>query len=283
MKVREPYFASQGWYPASQKECLRAVKDYLSAAPPEEGGRSAGVVPHAGWYFSGAVAARAYSALAGQKPDVVFVFGGHLPPQDSCICMTQGAFGTPLGPIPVETELAAEAAGKFRCQVETPERFRPDNTIELQLPFVRHLWPAARVVAMQVPPTAMADEVGAWAAGAAAARGLEALCLGSTDLTHYGAAYGFMPQGTGDQAHRWSKEQNDRPFLDRLAELDGRGAVAHALSHHSACCPGAAAAATAFARGRGAKSGRLLLHTTSAEIEGRPQPSMWVGYAALVF
>ena len=282
MKIREPFFAHQGWYPLKERDCRSAVEQYLKHAGAEQAPLG-GVVPHAGWFFSGAVAGRTFAALAKQKPQVIFVFGGHLRPHDGCILMTEGAFGTPLGPVPVAEELAQEAAEKFRCHVEYPDDFRPDNTIELQMPFIRHIWPEVPVVAMQVPPTSQAEQIGRWAARLCAEKKLSALAIGSTDLTHYGANYGFMPRGTGEQALRWSKEENDRPFLEKLLQFDCRGAIEHALTNHSACCPGAAAAAVAFCREAGAEAGRLLEHTTSAEVEGRERPTMWVGYASLVF
>lgn len=282
MQVRQPIFAYQGWYPAEEESCRRAIDEYLSASPPRSGAR-AGIVPHAGWHFSGATAGKTFSALAGVAPELVFVFGGHMAPGSRPRCMPQGAFGTPLGPVEVDEPLATAAVAEFSCEVESHDDFQPDNTIELQMPFIRRLWPQARVVALQVPPGEPALRAGAWAAAQTERLGRTAVAVGSTDLTHYGPNYGFMPRGGGAGAHRWSKEENDRPFIDRLLRLDAAGAVEHALSQHSACCPGAAAAAVEFARARGAAAGHLLEHVTSAEVEGRKDFTMWVGYAALVF
>ena len=107
--------------------------------------------------------------------------------------------------------------------------------------------------------------------------------MGSSDLTHYGARYGFVPKGYGAAAHRWSKEENDREILDRAAAFDPEAVEASARRRHNACGPGAMAAVTAAARELGATEARLLRHTTSAEVTGEEEPQMWVGYAALVF
>jgi hypothetical protein len=114
-------------------------------------------------------------------------------------------------------------------------------------------------------------------------QGRSAVAIGSTDLTHYGRNYGFMPKGAGEAALRWSKDENDRPFIDRLLALDPADAIEHALDNHSACCPGAAAAAVAFAAERGSRAGALIEHTTSHDVEKRGSPSMWVGYASIVY
>ncbi len=282
MQVRQPFFAQQGWYPAGAEACRRAVDEYLAAGPAHTG-RLAGIVPHAGWYFSGATAGKTFAALAGAEPELVFVFGGHLGPGSRPLCMPRGAFGTPLGPVEVDERLATAAVEEFSCRVESSDDFQPDNTIELQMPFIRRLWPQARVVALQVPPGDTALRAGTWAAAQAERLGRPALAIGSTDLTHYGPNYGFMPRGIGAEAHRWSKQENDAAFLDRLLHLDAAGAIEHALANHSACCPGAAAAALEFARARGAAGGHLLEHVTSAEVEGRGDFTMWVGYAAILY
>ncbi len=283
MNVTDAFFAMQGWYPGQEEKCRQAVDDYLDQSDPAVAGQAAGIVPHAGWLYSGGIAAQSFAALRALDPQVVFLFGGHLRPHDPCTCLTTGALGNPLGAIAVEEQIAAEMTAALDCLALAPDRFGPDNTIELQLPFIRHAWPQAQAVVLQVPPGPIAESVGEQAARIAAKQGKRAVAIGSTDLTHYGSSYGFAPEGSGEAAHRWSKENNDRPFLDKLLAFDSQGAVRHALAHHSACCAGAAAAAVAFARARGLSQGRLLDHRTSHEVEGRAQPEMWVGYAAMVF
>jgi MEMO1 family protein len=283
MKIRDPYFALQGWYPADQDRCREAVLDYLTPEAEIPPGKAAGIVPHAGWVFSGRVAGLTFAALRALEPSLVFLFGGHMRRGARPVCMPSGAFGTPLGPVEVDEPIAAELVRAFGCDEETPEHFEPDNTLELQMPFIRTIWPTARVVAAAVPPDSTAEAIGTWAARTAERAKRVAVAIGSTDLTHYGANYGFTPKGFGEEAHRWSKERNDRPFLERLLAFDATGAIAHALDHHSACCPGAAAAAVGFAKTRGITAGQLLAHTTSHEEEGRGRASMWVGYASIVF
>jgi AmmeMemoRadiSam system protein B len=197
--------------------------------------------------------------------------------------MNSGAFGTPLGPVVVHEKLATALCEAYDCQTESPGNATPDNTIELQMPFIRAIWPEARVVALAVAPDERAEEIGRAASRLAREENVSALAIGSTDLTHYGANYGFVPQGTGPEAHQWSKQQNDRPFIDRLLAMDGPGAIQHALANHSACCPGAAAAALSFAKDRGAEQGKLIEHATSHEVEDRGSPPMWVGYASIVY
>jgi MEMO1 family protein len=281
--VREPIFGKQGWYPSQEDSCRRAIADYLKDFPGTVSKRLAAIVPHAGWVFSGRLATHAFAALKDAQPDLVFLFGGHMPANARPVCMPSGAFGSPLGPVAVDGEIAQELCAKFNCHTESPTDFNPDNTIELQIPFIKAFWPEAKIVAVQVPASQTAIEIGEWAEEITSSASKQAVAIGSTDLTHYGVNYGFTPQGVGPKAHAWSKNENDRPFIDRLLAMDVWPAIEHALATHSACCPGAAAAAVAFAKKRGAGTGHLIDHKTSYEIEGRGQPTMWVGYAALVF
>ncbi len=283
MQVRAPVFASQGWYPKDERSCRQSIEEFVEKSPEGLKGRYAAVVPHAGWAYSGRTAAKAFASLREEKPDVVFLFGGHMHPDHRCVCMPQGAFATPLGSIEVHEEMAREFVKTFDCDEETPTQFVPDNTIELQLPFIKWFWPDARIVAAGVPPNQRAEGVGIFSADLAARYNLQAVAIGSTDLTHYGPSYGFTPRGTGSQAHQWSKEQNDRMFIDDIMALDAQSAVSHALANQSACCGGAAAAAVGFARARGVKRGILVDHVTSHEVQGKGNPTTWVGYAAIVF
>jgi AmmeMemoRadiSam system protein B len=283
MNIREPIFAQQGWYPASESRCRQTIEEYLASFPKKTKGQLAGIVPHAGWIYSGRTAAWTFAALKEAEPDVVFVFGGHMHPGERCICMPEGAFGTPLGPVEVAEDLGNDLFAKFDCVEESPMRFTPDNTIELQMPFIKAVWPQAKVLAIQAPPSKQAIKLGDWAATIAMEKDLKAVAIGSTDLTHYGANYGFTPKGLGAKAYHWSNEENDKPFIDLLLKLDAQKAMEHALTNHSACCSGAAAAAASFARARGAKAGQLIQHTTSHELEKTGEPSMWVGYASIVF
>ena len=80
MNVRRPIFGLQGWYPNREQDCRSALEEYRKSFPGRPSGELAGVVPHAGWVFSGRLAAWTFAALAGASPQVVFLFGGHMGP-----------------------------------------------------------------------------------------------------------------------------------------------------------------------------------------------------------
>ena len=147
------FFARQGWYPGTKGACLAAVGDfedyYAGMAPPLAPGQRwvGGVVPHAGWVFSGRLAFRVFQVLASQGQDVdrVVLFGGHLGPFSSGWILTEGVWRTPLGELETDAEFSRSLAEQVPISLFEqilPDDYEPDNTIELQLPFIRHFFPS---------------------------------------------------------------------------------------------------------------------------------------------
>ncbi|HEU4395739.1 MAG TPA: AmmeMemoRadiSam system protein B [Planctomycetota bacterium] len=276
------------FYPADAAACAREIdRCCAGAGEPIPGGRTAvaAVAPHAGWSFSGAVLGAALRPLEAADPDTVVLLGAdhHGILRGRCAVQPGDAWSTPLGDAPLDAEFGRALAGDPAAgAVLDAAPHAPEHSLEVIVPFLLRRLPRARIVAVVVPPGT------GTAAGAAAARavrrlGRRAVAIGSSDLTHYGDRYGFAPRGTGAGAHRWSREVNDRTVLDPLLALDAAAIEPAARRHHSACGPGALAAAAAFARESGATEARLIRHTTSAEVLRESEPSLWVGYAALAW
>lgn len=276
------------FYPRDEASCREEIRRCLAAAPrpslPPGARVAAALAPHAGWTFCGTLAAAALAPLVAEDPDTVVLFGADHHGLGRGATVHPGPeWGTPLGPAPVDgVAAAALAAGGGAPVASSAEVHAPEHSIEVLVPFLRVLLPRARILPVIVPPGRGAA-TGAAARRACDALGRRSVALGSTDLTHYGARYGFEPRGRGAEAHRWSREENDRDFLLRALALDPAGMEASARSRRNACGPGAAAAAAAFAAEAGADRGLLLAHTTSAEAMGDASPDLWVGYAALLF
>ena len=211
MQTRPAYFAGS-WYPSNRDECRKAIEAMNQNANPADGSTFpiGGIVPHAGWYFSGKLACRVFQQLAAtDSPDLIVIFGGHLSSHDPGRIMTHGAWETPLGLLPVDEDFTAAVKGQFDLIIDKPATAPPDNTIELQLPFIRYFWDAIPIVPIRLPPTPLAIEVGKAVATIAQENNVTVQIIGSTELTHYGPNYGFTPQGTGPHAVEWVRQHND--------------------------------------------------------------------------
>ncbi|MGA2479571.1 MAG: AmmeMemoRadiSam system protein B, partial [Spirochaetia bacterium] len=243
--------------------------------PPQHADGIAVVVPHAGWEYSGSLALEVLSRIS-RSIDTIVIIGGHLGPADGILCAYEDAYDTPLGSIPADLELLAE----LRTALPIREDRYADNTVEIQLPFLRHLFPNAHALGMRASPSAEAGHLGGALARAANTLGKRIAVAGSTDLTHYGTSYGFAPAGSGEPAQKWVREVNDRRFIDSLLALDFDAALERALSERSACSAGGALAALSFAREKGVSRGELVRYMTSLDV--RPAES-FVGYAGVLY
>jgi AmmeMemoRadiSam system protein B len=284
-QVRRAVYAGS-WYPARASECEAEIKAFLERAriaPPRNLRPVGGIVPHAGWYFSGSIACNVIHCLKTAEtpaPDVIVVFGMHLHSSSPNIMMSKGAWETPFGNAPVAEELASELANRFPFRLETPDRFSQDNTIELQLPFIRYFFPEARILAMGVPPNDASLRIGKAVVETARRLGLTMKVIGSTDLTHYGANYGFSGHGTGSSAVAWVKQENDRRIIEAMLDLDPRRLIAEASENQNACCPGAAATAIEAGKHLGAEAAESISYATSYD---RSPGDSFVGYVGILF
>jgi hypothetical protein len=281
--VREAVFAGS-WYPSSAAECEREIAGFLAEGKnlnPPDRELVGGIVPHAGWYFSGSIACNVIHCVKGQDTtDVVVIFGMHLHADSPCYMMAEGAWETPFGEIPVEETMANEIAQKFSLTLETPKRFTQDNTVELQLPFIKYFFKDAKIVAIGVPPHKNSLEIGRTVVEISKRLGLRVKVIGSTDLTHYGANYGFVSKGSGEQAVDWVRKENDRRVIDAMLALEPEKIITEARSSQNACCAGAAATAIETAKHLGADRADELAYTTSYD---KSPGDSFVGYVGIVF
>ncbi|MCX8116496.1 MAG: AmmeMemoRadiSam system protein B [Desulfobacterota bacterium] len=272
----------RGWYPVEKRECQREIESFLEGWSPPSGlkGLKGGMVPHAGWYFSGKLAARVFHLLkqSAGKVDLIVLYGGHLGPDDLPRMVMENQWETPFGPMEIDTEVSKELGRRIDLKPESPAS--GDNTLEIHLPMLRYFFPNSKLLTIRSPSSLQAIALGEEVGRISKQKGLSLLAVGSTDLTHYGPNYGFVSRGTGPSALRWVREENDRKFIDFALKMDAEGLIAHANEQDSACSAGAAASAIATCKYLGSVKGRLIDYYTSYDI--LPDES-FVGYAGIVY
>ena len=283
MGIRKAELAGS-WYPGGKTDCLGNIEEFSNAdvpCPDDAESIVGGIVPHAGWYFSGQIACNVIKRLnIGEEPDTCIIFGRHMHPGSDNIIMKEGQWATPIGVIQIDAGFAARLTDEFNFTVETDSRYEQDNTIELQLPFIKYFFHRTRIVPVSLPPKTASLEIARRVAEISKDMGRRSVVLGSTDLTHYGYNYGYTPQGVGEDAVEWVKNVNDKRIVDLMVAMDGEDIIQESLKNHNACCPGAAGAAVEAAKILGAKKGGKIAYSTSYDI--RPDSS-FVGYAGIVF
>lgn len=246
-----------------------------------------GIVPHAGWMCSGAVAVEVLRELIRRPGIETFVVFGaaHRLGSDRAALYGQGAWSTPLGEIAIDEDLASAVLSAAADVRENEQPHLIEHSIEVQLPFIQHLAPTARFLPILVPHLAAGPAIGMAVAEQARLLQREVAFVGSTDLTHYGPRYGFTPQGLGPAGLQWAKEVNDREMIDLVCAMKADEVAARARRHQNACGGGAVAATIAACRRCGATRGVLLRHTTSREVlaDRYGEMSDAVGYAGIAF
>ncbi len=262
-----------GWYPHTAAGVNSLLKEWKE--DPKDTLGIAGIVPHAGWAFSGKIAFSVIQRM-NKQPDTVAVLGGHLYESGNIMGYLEHEFETPLGSLTSDFELLEELSEKlYVC----PDK-QADNTVEVQLPFVKYWFPNARILGLRVPPSSLAMELGKVLARLASDMGRTIVVLGSTDLTHYGPNYGFVPKGCGKDAERWVTMKNDKDFLDAVISMRFEEALRLSHETHCACSAGGAVAAAQFAAEQGIRQGELVAYSTSLAVH---KDDSFVGYGGIVY
>jgi MEMO1 family protein len=259
-----------GWYPGNPDEISR----FLSGFSGTSGSVSAAIAPHAGWFYSGKIAARA-SAVLDRKADTVVVIGGHLPDGYPPLFAMEDAVNTPLGSMTIDAELRENLYKEIKGR---PDQY-PDNTVEVLLPMVRFFMPDARLLWVRFPADIGSFDSGKTLAAAAKDLGRKIVVLASTDLTHYGPNYGYAPKGCGPQALKWVKEVNDRKFIEAVESGIPPLVLERAEADQSSCSAGAVLGVMGYASAINAGPARLLEYGTSADASAEI-PDSFVGYGA---
>ena len=290
MNVRKPAVAGQ-FYGASQAECLTEIEECLpvGAIPGElPAPIVAAIVPHAGWVFSGELAGRAFQAIrqANGDVDTFVIFGAaHRYYGDGAVVYDSGRWETPLGQVEIDAELAGEIVDKGA--IADPDAHHGEHSIEVQVPFIQHLFPNAKIVPIIVPMAGFDHSFGTRIGELVTDKhGKKIVCIASSDLTHYGPRYGFCPEGTGPAALKWACEVNDMEFIDLALRMEADELLRSAVEKGNACGPAAVATVIAAAKAAGRVHGTLLGHTTSNDImkaKFNETSEESVGYAAIVF
>ncbi len=235
------------------------------------------VCPHAGYQYSGPVAAFSYSALAqdGLRASYVVLGPNHYG-LGAPLATTHHDWETPLGPVPIDPDLLSRLS--TAPLEDDAAAHRQEHSIEVQLPFLQHLAPRLRFVpiCMGFQEYDLAAEVGELVAEAV--RDRDALIVASSDFSHVGMNYNQLPP-RGKTAPQWAKEQ-DTKALERILALDPRGLQDRVHRDDiSMCGYGPVTAMLVAANKLGAREAKLLRYGSSSDVSG--DRDMAVGYGAV--
>ena len=263
--VRHPAVAGQ-FSPRNATSLLAEIKSFVT--PAAETVPALGcVVPHAGYMYSGHVAGAVYARLQIPARCIVLC-PNHTGLGHPLSVMSQGAWETPLGTVPVDTELAQELLTRFPQLIDDADAHRAEHAIEVQLPFLQSKRAQFSIVPIvigtrQYEPLAGLGEA---IADATAAMQEHVLVLASSDMNHY----------ESDPVTRIK----DKKAIDRVLALDPRGLYDVVTNEEiSMCGYGPTVAMLTATKNMGATRAELIRYATSGDVSG--DRKLVVGYAGI--
>ena len=278
-ETRPPAWAGQ-FYPSDRAQLKLAVRQLVEdAVPARVKTPIALVVPHAGYLYSGQIAADGYRQAAAGNYDVVVILGtNHVSEALNGISVyPRGAYRTPLGDAIVDEAVAgALLAEDPECSADTAAQAK-EHSIEVQVPFIQHLFPAARIVPVMIgrPDPEMCARLGR--ALGRILKGRRALIVASSDLSHF--------PGYQDAV------DVDRQTLESVAGMDPGGfdaKISALMSQYyrglgtCACGAGPILAAMSASKALGATYGVVMSYANSGDVVAGDR-SRVVGYGSVVF
>jgi AmmeMemoRadiSam system protein B len=263
------------WYPGKPEFLTETINRYLQAARgTRPGGRILGViVPHAGYRYSGRIAAQAFACLEGLSPELVVVVAPYHHEHPAPVLTSGHSFyQTPLGSIPIDLDAVNQLDQKLYDYLGIRlERVKhdPEHALEIELPFLQHVLGEFNLLPIMVrdqrPIVAMA--LGTSLANLLAGR--DALLVASSDLSH------FYPQETANIL--------DTEILARITAYDPEGIFkAETEGRGFACGRSAIAAVMWAARELGADEAQVTGYGTSGEETGDFEKVVGYGSAVLL-
>jgi AmmeMemoRadiSam system protein B len=258
------------WYPADPDALAREVDRYLAAAEPVPSGDALAVIaPHAGLLYSGPVAAYSYRLLSGCDADVAVLVGpSHYIGFEGVAIYEHGAFETPFGAVPIAEQCAAAIALASNKVHEHPTAHAREHSLEMQLPFLARVLPRAEIVPLVMGAQRRETVYALAAALATALKGIKAVLIASTDLSHYRSAT--------------AAAKLDAEFIGHVERFDAEGLMStiEGFPEH-ACGGGPTVSVMLAAKALGARDARVLKYGDSGDISG--DKDAVVGYMAAAF
>lgn len=270
--IQKPVVAGS-FYPAESVLLAGQINKYLNDAKPEavNGDIIALISPHAGYIYSGPVAAYGYKAISGRKYDTVVIIGiSHFTLFDGVAYLEKDLYRTPLGDLPIDLEFTGRLA---RVEKDTlrknPRAFEEEHSAEVEIPFLQMSLKDFKIVVLLMgrPDYATCNKLARGLVKVIKERGRKVLIVASTDLSHY-LKY--------DDAIA-----KDRVTLSELLNFDAARFAESASARECELC-GSGPVVTAMIAGKalGADKVQILKYANSGDTAG--DKSRVVGYASAV-
>jgi MEMO1 family protein len=265
--LRHPAVAGR-FYPKQADDLRAEASGYITRASTAPVPAIGCIAPHAGYIFSGRVAGAVFARVEVPQRCIVLC-PNHTGIGRALAIMSEGAWETPLGEVPIDTGLAKAVKERFPALQEDAAAHRAEHAAEVELPFLQLRQEKLTFVPIALGTSQLEtlEQLGLGLADVISAQKESVLIIASSDMNHY----------ESDAVTR----VKDHRAIERILTLDPRGLYEVVTQQDISMCGfGPAVAMLTAARKLGAKSAELVRYATSGEISG--DRDMVVGYAGVV-
>ncbi len=264
--IRPPAVAGQ-FYPGDEATLRSAIQKLADDIPSKKQKVMAAVSPHAGYVYSGAVAAETLGKI--EIPETVILLGPNHTGKGVPVALSTATWEMPMGSVPVDQELAAAILAESDYVEEDELAHRYEHSLEVQIPFLQMAQPDLSIVPITIAHISyqVVEEVGHALAKVIRESKKDILIVASSDMTHYES--------------REAAERKDHFALGKLADMDPAILYRSILENQISMCgimPVTVALIAALELG--ATQTELIRYTDSGEISG--DTNQVVGYAGVL-
>jgi AmmeMemoRadiSam system protein B/AmmeMemoRadiSam system protein A len=255
------------WYDNKPEALSRQLERYLLQA--ETNAPTEGIVgliaPHAGYVYSGPIAAFSYRLVFGKDYDTVIIIGtAHRYGFRGCSIYLQGGYETPFGVAEIDETLASEISKSSGFKF-IPKAHTQEHSVEMQLPFVQKVLPGAKIVPIVMGTPSKKTISSLVEAFVKTLSGKKVLIVASTDLSH------FFPKGKANAVDKETLALIESLDTDIILKKMGRG-------ENIMCGGGPVAAVLLYAKKMGNPKVETLKYADSSQVGG--DEARVVGYVA---
>ncbi|OGL39661.1 MAG: hypothetical protein A3C43_03235 [Candidatus Schekmanbacteria bacterium RIFCSPHIGHO2_02_FULL_38_11] len=221
-KIQEPVI-SGSWYPADKEGLKREINLFLDSTEPEkiDGDIVALIEPHAGYSYSGKGAAFGYKAIKGKNyKRVIMLAPSHYAWFNGVAVLDATHYRTPLGLISIDTDVCKKLLQEPYFKT-VPEAYKKEHSIEIQLPFIQQSLKDVSLVPLLVGEV-NGDEYRKIASSIKKFIDKETLVIASSDFTHYGFNFGYIPF---KKNIRKNLKKLDSGAVEKILKIDSEGFI----------------------------------------------------------
>jgi hypothetical protein len=280
MPTRNPAVAGQ-FYPDDIEGLREMIKKFLEKTKPERRSTIGIVAPHAGYVYCGKTAAAVYNSVAHGFDTVVLLGPSHSGSGE--VTTSLETWKTPLGLVKPDEDFVKEIS-KDSIILEDPKSHWSEHSIEVQLPWLQYRFEDFKIVPISINPIYFdvdtCKEIGTKIAETTTYLRRKILMVASSDFTHYGPMYGYVPFKGDEKKILKRIKETDMEVIDHILKLKPVDVVKTCEEKRLTICGYGAIASMLFAaRELEAKKAELIDYSTSFEVSRNTEAI--VGYVGI--